>query len=323
MCRPFEEEDLLHRIQFRRPSPATAISMIALFVALGGTSYAAVNALAPKNSVGSGQVINGSLKTLDLSKKARAALKGNRGVPGAQGAQGPQGAAGAAGAAGGAGAIGAAGAAGATGPAGAAGAAGATGPAGPAGATGPAGAPNPNADTLNGFAANRLVRATTASAGTPGDPCGGPAVIASFSSTTFTSLIARTITAPANGILLIWGRTSVELNSGSPAGSSLRLLGRLTVDDAQAGGQSETSLTDTAQTCKEGRTMAEATAVQVTAGDHTVALQAAKSAITGGTGIAYIGSAALTTLFVPFGNAGTQGTLAPSDFPSSATSSNR
>jgi hypothetical protein len=79
------------------------LALLALFLVLGGTSYAAVNAL-PKNSVGSKQVINGSLQTLDLSKKARAALKGNRGprgftgAPGAQGAQGAKGATGAQGA---------------------------------------------------------------------------------------------------------------------------------------------------------------------------------------------------------------------------------
>jgi hypothetical protein len=86
------------------------VSLIALFVALGGTSYAALKI--PRNSVGSPQVINGSLQKGDLSTKAVAALKGNRGAAGAQGAQGSPGPAGATGAVG------------ATGPAGAAGAAG-------------------------------------------------------------------------------------------------------------------------------------------------------------------------------------------------------
>jgi hypothetical protein len=70
------------------------LALLALFVVLGGTSYAAVNAL-PKNSVGSKQVINGSLQTLDLSKKARKALKGNRGPRGFTGAQGAKGTTGA------------------------------------------------------------------------------------------------------------------------------------------------------------------------------------------------------------------------------------
>jgi hypothetical protein len=113
----------LYRFVSRRPSPALIVSLVALFIALGGTSYAAIT-LAPRNSVGSAQVINGSLQTLDLSKKAKTALKG------ARGARGP---------AGETGSIGAAGPAGAAGVAGAAGPAGATGPAGPTGATGPVG----------------------------------------------------------------------------------------------------------------------------------------------------------------------------------------
>jgi hypothetical protein len=67
------------------------LGLLALFFALGGTSYAAGNALLPKNSVGSRQVINGSLQSADLSRKARRALKGNRGLPGTPGAPGAKG----------------------------------------------------------------------------------------------------------------------------------------------------------------------------------------------------------------------------------------
>src|SRR5437667_3517428 len=81
-----------------RPSPAIVIACLALVAALSGTSYAAVAKLLPKNSVGSAQVINGSLQTIDLSKKARTALKGQRGPRGTQGLQGATGATGATGA---------------------------------------------------------------------------------------------------------------------------------------------------------------------------------------------------------------------------------
>src|SRR3954454_10091489 len=70
------------------------IACLALLLALGGSSYAAANKLVPSNSVGSAQVINGSLQTKDLSKKTVRSLhgaKGAQGVPGPQGAQGPQG----------------------------------------------------------------------------------------------------------------------------------------------------------------------------------------------------------------------------------------
>jgi hypothetical protein len=77
------------------PSPALIVACIALAVALGGASYAAV--ALPKNSVGSAQVMNGSLQKADLSKKAAAALRGANGAPGPQkqqgfpGIQGPKG----------------------------------------------------------------------------------------------------------------------------------------------------------------------------------------------------------------------------------------
>jgi Collagen triple helix repeat (20 copies) len=73
------------------------VALLALFFALGGTAFAAGNALLPGNSVGTKQVINGSLQTNDLSKTARSALKGNRGPTGPAGAQGAQGLAGLAG----------------------------------------------------------------------------------------------------------------------------------------------------------------------------------------------------------------------------------
>jgi hypothetical protein len=71
------------------------IALLALFLALGGTTYAASTALIANNTVASPQVVNGSLQTKDLSKKARTALKGNRGLRGLTGAPGAKGATGA------------------------------------------------------------------------------------------------------------------------------------------------------------------------------------------------------------------------------------
>ncbi len=48
------------------PSPALVISLIALFVALGGTSYAAINSL-PKNSVGTKQIKNGAVTAAKIN----------------------------------------------------------------------------------------------------------------------------------------------------------------------------------------------------------------------------------------------------------------
>jgi hypothetical protein len=101
------------------------VSLIALAVALGGTSYAAATKLLPKNSVGSAQVINGSLQKADLSAKTVSALRGRQGARGAAGTVGPAGPSGLQGAKGDSGTAGTPGATGATGPKGDTGATGA------------------------------------------------------------------------------------------------------------------------------------------------------------------------------------------------------
>jgi hypothetical protein len=67
------------------------VACLALLVALGGTSVAAVKVLAPRNSVGSAQVINKSLLPIDFKTPP----KGPRGPAGPPGPAGPSGAAGA------------------------------------------------------------------------------------------------------------------------------------------------------------------------------------------------------------------------------------
>jgi hypothetical protein len=103
-------------MRFRKPSPATLIALLALFVALGGSSYAALQV--PRGSVGTKQlknnavtspkVRNNSLLLRDFRASQRARLRGERGP---QGVPGPAGAAGAAGPAGPAGPAGAPGSA--------------------------------------------------------------------------------------------------------------------------------------------------------------------------------------------------------------------
>ena len=114
------------RLLQRRPSPATGLSLLALFVALGGTSYAAI-------SIGSAQVKNNSLTSADIKNNAVKSIDVRNGsllakdfkpgqlVAGAPGASGPPGPVGPAGPAG---------------PAGAKGDPGDRGPQGPAGLTG-------------------------------------------------------------------------------------------------------------------------------------------------------------------------------------------
>jgi hypothetical protein len=80
-----------------RPSPALIVACVALLVALGGTSVAAVKALAPRNSVGSAQVINKSLLPIDFKTPPKGP-RGPAGPAGPAGSAGPAGPAGPAGA---------------------------------------------------------------------------------------------------------------------------------------------------------------------------------------------------------------------------------
>jgi hypothetical protein len=68
-------------------SPAMVVSLIALFVALGGSAVAARHYVITSSS----QVKNGALKAVDLSRSARRALRGARGPVGPAGMPGPPG----------------------------------------------------------------------------------------------------------------------------------------------------------------------------------------------------------------------------------------
>jgi hypothetical protein len=74
------------------------VAYLALLFALSSTSYAAADKLLPANSVGTGQVINGSLLKKDFkSGQLPRGARGAQGIPGAAGPVGPQGPAGAVG----------------------------------------------------------------------------------------------------------------------------------------------------------------------------------------------------------------------------------
>lgn len=78
---------MTHRL--RAPSPALVVSLIALFVALGGTTYAATTL--PANSVGTRQLRDGAVTKKKIGKKTLQALRGNRGPQGPTGTAGAQG----------------------------------------------------------------------------------------------------------------------------------------------------------------------------------------------------------------------------------------
>lgn len=129
---------------------SNVVAVIALFIALGGASYAAVNL--PKNSVGTKQIKKNAVNSKKVKNRSLLAMDFKRGqLPG--GAVGPTGPAGSAGSAGQTGSAGPAGQDGATGEDGATGTEGATGlqgpfgPQGPTGFTGVAGETGPTGDT--------------------------------------------------------------------------------------------------------------------------------------------------------------------------------
>jgi hypothetical protein len=90
--------------KIRRPSPAMVIALLALFVAMAGTGYAAVSL--PKNSVGPKQIKGGAVNSRKVKDGTLLAadfksgqlpagaqgLPGPRGIEGPRGADGPQGA---------------------------------------------------------------------------------------------------------------------------------------------------------------------------------------------------------------------------------------
>jgi hypothetical protein len=76
-------------VRIRRPSPAMCVALIALFVALGGTGYAAMNL--PRDSVGTAQLKDGAVTRSKISARARRALRGRRGTKGPAGPRGATG----------------------------------------------------------------------------------------------------------------------------------------------------------------------------------------------------------------------------------------
>lgn len=136
---------------------ANVMATIAVFIALGGVSWAAVTL--PRNSVGTAQIKNGAVSEKKLAKNVRTQLAkaGSGATTGASsvGQQGPAGLPGTTGAVGATGATGATGPAGPQGEKGATGAQGIQGPKGDKGDkgdTGAAGTPGSNA-TINGVTA--------------------------------------------------------------------------------------------------------------------------------------------------------------------------
>ena len=71
----------------KRLSPSMIVAIVALLVALGGGAIAATTL--PTNSVGTRQIINHSIKRIDLGTPLPRGPRGRTGLQGAQGPTGP------------------------------------------------------------------------------------------------------------------------------------------------------------------------------------------------------------------------------------------
>ena len=94
---------MFEHITRHRPAPATVIASAALFVSLGGVGYAAAtigSAPIKNNSVQGKDIKNGTIKSPDIAKATRNALKGKTGPAGPAGPRGADGVKGDTGAAG-------------------------------------------------------------------------------------------------------------------------------------------------------------------------------------------------------------------------------
>ena len=70
----------MRRLTSRLPSPAMGVALLALFLALGGASYAAFSV--PPNSVGSAQIKRSAVTLVKISAGAQRTLRGRTGAAG-------------------------------------------------------------------------------------------------------------------------------------------------------------------------------------------------------------------------------------------------
>jgi len=153
-----------------------------------------------------------------------------------------------------------------------------------------------DADKLDGLHASDLIRAAYAESTTTKD---------NWRSTSYDTLVSKSVTVPANGILLIWAAYNGAWDIDSSTDSYIFVQSRITVGGVEKGITQMTEFWDNL-TALDLENTTHAIAVPVTAGSTTVALEAR---LYSGSAYAVIMARSLTTLFVPFGNGGTQGTL--------------
>jgi len=268
------------------------IGLLALFIALGGTSYAA--AKLPRNSVGTAQIKSGAVNESKLAQGVRDKLgrtvQGAPGGAGAQGPAGPKGDTGATGPAGKDGATGPAGETGATGPAGPPGADGEPGATGPQGLKGEAGATGKQGDTgpqgPKGDAGAAGKDGGTGPQGPQGIPgpvsggIGGTNInITPAAGTAIPASTSVTLTQPGKVLVFIMGTFSVRCTSAGDCDREIGAsVGGTQVPGAFATISGETGV-NTEQTINSAGIL-----TNVPAGTHTVSLTSRVVGPSNGTG---------------------------------------
>lgn len=126
-----------------------------------------------------------------------------------------------------------------------------------------------------------------------------------FDDSTPTSILDATAQAPVNGILMVWGNVTAERDFDSTANTQSDLVLTIEVDGTQAGIAAEQAFIDYTNSSNSSETVAISAAIPVSAGTHDVDLMAREE----GGAMIFIEDRSLTTMFVPFGDSGSQTAL--------------
>ena len=236
----------------RRLSYANVMATVAVFIALGGTSVAAV--ALKRNSVKGKHIASNAItspKVKDRSLLARDFALGQ--LP--------------------AGAKGATGAAGAAGPAGASGAAGPQGPQGPAGDDGATGAVGPT------FARSAFV---------PGTACNPPDIAPGtfpVPESAWAECAALDVTLPTGGRLVLRGETDWLSTDGSAAAQCGLTVDGAHLPEVTGPGQTDSTHENSGFAVRMGHTAVSSVTAPVAAGAHRVALSCHDTPGGGGGGL--------------------------------------
>jgi hypothetical protein len=152
-----------------------------------------------------------------------------------------------------------------------------------------------NAKKVGGFRPDQIVRASVAKR---------LGHISGFRSPGWATVHGARVTAPTDGVLLLWGQFAAAWDDDSEPGAFAGLGSRLTVDERVAG---HPQIVEIDRSTRAGTTPVFLSgALPVKKGSHRIRIQARR---TEGSALIYLRPRQTTTIFVPFGNDGEAGRL--------------